>query len=487
MTSGTRWAGLALILSAATVFVGCAPAKTTAPSESGPHGSPTAGSSTPGPIRLLIDTDLGADDIVAIASLLRSPGVDVVGITVAGTGEVHCASGVPRVMALVALLTEASIPVACGRESPLGPAQGFPDEWRAGADAGYGLKLAAPAPSANPVAADALILQLATESDRPLTILTIGPLTNLAVAAAADAALPSRIDRVVAMVGAVDVPGNVAPPEGDTRPAIAEWNAHADPIALAQVLDAGFDVTFVPLDATNSVPLTRELIDDLGTDHDAAPADLVFELWSRNPFLVDTGTYLWDALAAMSVVHPEVLTTRPATIRVIEGEGLDGGQTVEDPAGRSLVIATAADEPAFREQLFAALRLGGPRSDAFVPVTTITVDATPGQCATSLAPEPASAGLLALKASAEGAGEGLAAVFGLGDLAWPDVVAFAAAPDFEHPPPLVEIASIYLGPDVRSGTAYADADPGMIGIACLSGDFEASPTILLAGPYELRP
>jgi inosine-uridine nucleoside N-ribohydrolase len=481
VTPGTRLAALALILTATAAIAGCSATETTSPSPSVLDGSPT-----PGPVRLLIDTDLGADDIVAITSLLRNPAVDVVGITVAGTGEVHCSSGAPRVRALVALLAEDSIPVACGRPSPLGPAQPFPDAWRAGADAGYGLQLAAPAAPTGAIAADALILQLAVASDRPLTILTIGPLTNLAVAAAADPDLPSRIDRVVSMVGAVDAPGNVAPPEDDSRSATAEWNAHADPTALSRVLDASFAVTVVPLDATNSVPMTYELIDDLGTDHTAAPADLVFELWSRNPFLVETGTYLWDTLAAVSVVHPEVLTTRPATIQVIEGDGLDGGQVVEGPAGRSVVVATAADEPAFREHLFEALRLGDPRVDAFAPVTTITVDASPGRCTASLTPELASAGLLALKASVGGTGEGLAVVFGLGDLSWPEIVAFAAAPDFEHPPPLVEIASVYFGADARTGTAYADAGPGTIGIACVSGDFEA-PTIVLAGPFELKP
>jgi pyrimidine-specific ribonucleoside hydrolase len=481
LTPGARLAALALILSATTAIAGCSATETTSPGPSGVDGSPT-----PGPVRLLIDTDLGADDIVAIASLLRDPAVDVVGITVAGTGEVHCSSGAPRVRALVALLAEDSIPVACGRPSPLGKAQPFPDAWRAGADAGYGLGLATPAAPPDALAADALILQLAAAADRRLTVLTIGPLTNLAVAAAADPDLPSRIDRVVSMVGALDVPGNVAPPEGDSQPPTAEWNAHADPTALARVLDAGFSVTFVPLDATNSVPLTRELIADLGTDHAAAPADLVFELWSRNPFLVDTGTYLWDALAAASIAHPEVLTTRQATIRVIEGDGLDGGQVVEDPAGRPVVVANTADEPTFRAHLFEALRLGEPRADAFAPVTTITVDATPGQCTASLTPEPARAGVLGLQATAGGTGEGVAAVFGLGDLTWPEIIAFAAAPDFEHPPPLVEIASVYFGPDARTGTAYGDAEPGMIGIACVSGNFEA-PTILLAGPFELQP
>ncbi len=282
---------------------------------------------------MLIDSDMAADDIGAIASLLREPAVEVVGITVAGTGEAHCPGGLYSARALVTALAPGPIPVACGRGAALGAAQSFPEDWRTGADAGYGINLPAPAMPPDSRSAEQLIVDLASAGDRPLTILTIGPLTNLAMALLLDPALPGRIDRIVAMAGAIEVPGNVAPPEGEAGSPTAEWNLHADPTAAAQVFAAGLDLTLVPLDATNDVPLDADFIAELELDHVAAPADIVFELYARNSFLVTGEPMLWDSIAAMTLLHPEVVSTREATVRIVEGDGLDGGRTIEDPAG----------------------------------------------------------------------------------------------------------------------------------------------------------
>src|SRR5262245_4578039 len=101
------------------------------------HTTRPAGDARP----LLIDTDVAPDDLVAIASLLGSPNVDIKAITVSGTGEAHCDGGVDVVLGLLERLAAPSIDVACGRETPIAGDHAFPDEWRAGADDGSGLAL----------------------------------------------------------------------------------------------------------------------------------------------------------------------------------------------------------------------------------------------------------------------------------------------------------------------------------------------------------
>ena len=487
-TLRSRRAGLAAaqllpaLLLPALLLLACSPATPSGGPPARPSGSsPAATPSAAAPLRLVIDTDMAADDIVAIASLLREPAVDVVGIAVAGTGEAHCPGGLYVARALVTALAPGPIPVACGPAAALGPAQEFPAEWREGADAGYGLHLPDPAapPDARP--AQQLILDLAAEA--PLTLLTLGPLTNVAAAIRLDPSLPDRVTRLVAMAGAVDVAGNVQPFDGREGDPTAEWNLHADPTAAAIVFEAGFDLTLVPLDATNDVPLDQAFVDALATDHAAAPADIVIELYARNGYLVTGEPMLWDSLAAVVMLHPEVATFEERTVRIIEGDALDGGRTLSDPEGVPVLAAMSADAAGFRERLFAKLRRGEPRADPFTVSAVVAVEAGPGTCEAELVTPDARAGVLRLDGTAAAGADVQVIAFGLGALTWSEVEAFAAAPVFDEPPPIVDIAFLQVAPG-QTGSAYGEAPAGQIGVACLTGTFEA-PTITLAGPFEL--
>jgi pyrimidine-specific ribonucleoside hydrolase len=390
MNRACRQAGSQAAPSALTVLivvVAGVVACSTSPTSGPPAGTgtvlPAPSIASGEPIPLVIDTDMAPDDIVAIASLLRDPAVHVMAITVVGTGEAHCEGGMFVARAVVTTLVPDPIPVACGPPEPLGEAQPFPDAWRAGADAGNGLALVSPtfAPDPRPAAQILNELAISEAADgRRLRILTLGTLTNVAAAVELDPALPERVT-LFSMLGAIDVPGNVTPDvTGMDGPAVAEWNAHADPTAVRIVLEAGFDWTLIPLDATNSTPLTDELYRELEADTAAGPADLVFELWSKNSYMRSAGYYLWDPLAAAALRDPSLVETREATLRVVEGAGLDGGQLIEDPAGAHVTVATAADRAAFEALLLARLRIGPPRENAFVQAAALNAsDGTGGQ------------------------------------------------------------------------------------------------------------
>lgn len=475
-----------VLLSAA--LAGCAPAASPGPTGStNPSATSvaTAAPSAAAALPLVIDTDMAADDLTAIASLLRDPAVDLRAITVSGTGEAHCPGGMFVARALVTMLRDTGIPVTCGNASPLAAAEPFPTEWRQAADAGNGLTLVSPAFVPDDRPAPQLLVELATAESAAggrLTILTLGTMTNVATALALDPSLPSKV-RLVSMLGAVGVPGNVTTQPGDPT---AEWNAHADPTAVRRVLEGGFDWTLVPLDATQSVPITQGLFDQLASDHAAGPADLVFELWARNPYMTQSGFYLWDPLAAAVVRDPTIVTLAERRLSVVEGDGLDGGALRSDAAGHTVSVATSADRSRFEAFLLERLRIGPPRTNAFTEVGSVTVTGGAGTCQATLEPATPSSGLLRIRVTNSGSEPIAVAVFELAKLTWVDVEASVANYDPTAPPPAVTVIAQLSLDAGASGTAYGTSPAGALGVACFSGAQDA-PRIRLAGPFPVGP
>jgi inosine-uridine nucleoside N-ribohydrolase len=488
--------GAAAMLLAA-LMGGCNPAASQAPAStaasetaSGSIAPPATTGSPSAPatvLRLVMDTDMAPDDVTALASLLRDPGVELLAIAVDGTGEAHCPGGMFVARSVVTMLRDDPIPVTCGPRSPIGAAEPFPDDWGAGADTGNGLSLISPAFTPDPREAPQLLVELAdaeAAAGRRLTILTTGTLTNLAAALELDPSFARKVV-VVSMLGAVRAAGNVTT---QTDAPTAEWNAHADPTAAQRVLDAGVELTLIPLDATNDAPLTHDLYAALAGDHAAGPADLVYELWSRNSWMLDSGFYLWDPLASVAIREPSVVTTSVASIRVVEGDGPDGGRLVEDPNGAAVTIATAADRPAFEAYLLSRLRIGAPREVGFETVGTVRVLTGGGACEATLDPPVPPAGLLRIEASnttAEAAG---AVVFELGPVSWAEIESIAknGIDAGQSPPPVHEVAYVEAPPG-GSATSFGESPAGQLGVACFSGTDPEAPDIAFAGPFPIGP
>jgi len=306
---------------------------------------------------LLIDTDVAADDLVALAFLLSSPSVELVGITVSGTGEAHCAGGVDVVLRLVERLDAPDIPVACGRETPLAGSHAFPDDWRERVDAGSGLQLGPTDRTPSPSTAAELVSDLAAEHES-LTVLTTGPLTNLADALTSDPALVDHIGPVFIMGGALHVPGNLVccgAPEGN---AVAEWNVYVDPEALNVVAGSGINPSLVSLDGTNQVPLrpafARRVMDEAATP----AARVVAELFEANPYMTDGSFYIWDALAAQPAAGYPIGEFSPACIEVEEAEGPESGFTRPTCDSPNIRYLSTVDPTAAEDILLAALNGG---------------------------------------------------------------------------------------------------------------------------------
>jgi len=424
---------------------------TGAPSTS---GAPTT--TVPAARPLVIDTDLAADDLVAILYLLASPSVDVKAITVSGTGEVHCPAGATIASSLATLAGRGSLPVACGRASPLAGAHAFPDAWRALADDAYGLALPQGQPSSSTKAVD-LIGDVVGASPTPVTVLTLGPLTNLAEALQADASLAGKIAGVYVMGGALDVAGNVGS-EGGIDNVGAEWNVYVDPTAAAVVLAAGPPVTLVPLDATNKAPVTSDFRAAVAANAHTKPAQIAQQL-------LGGASYMWDTLAALMLVDERVATTwTNERLAVVEAEGRESGRLVRAADGHEIRVALEPDMARARDALLRAL--DGLQPDQPVlepqPLASLAVHFDGAAC-TWDGPPALPAGLVQMTYDPKVQGASALVFVRLKQGAtYDELLAYLAAhPGIEQPPPMTDLL------EVIESKSMVTLQPGTWFAACL--------------------
>ncbi len=300
---------------------------------------------------IIIDTDMAVDDWMAILYLLQRADVEVRAVTIAATGEAHCDPGVRNTITLLALAGNEDIPVACGRETPLRGDNTFPQMWRDGVDAMMGLSLRENPNLSGSQNAVELLRQTLDQSPEQITLVTLGPLTNIAELLQSDPALMDRFEMVYMMGGAMEVPGNL---QGGivTNNTTAEWNIYVDPVAAAQVIESGVPITIVPLDATNHAPLTMAFYEKLAGDLTTPEAEFVYRVVSSQiGFAESGGWYFWDPLAAVITSDERVVTIEDRTIRVITDEGDEFGRMMLDDMGSPVRAAVDADVNYF-EQVF---------------------------------------------------------------------------------------------------------------------------------------
>ena len=293
---------------------------------------------TPRPI--IVDTDMGADDIMALAFLLEHPQVDVLAVTVSGTGLVRCEPGVSNVLSLLELVGATDIPVACGSATPMSGSNEFPPAWRDDADGFYGLADDVGDRREDRRPAALLIADIVDSSLDPVTMLTLGPLTNLATALEDSPGIVDGIDLVYSMAGALNVAGNVeAVPD-------AEWNLFVDPRAASRVLDSGLVMTLITLDATDAVPLTPAVVSRF--DASSSPGgQLIHDLIEGNG-LESLDLFLWDPLAAAAIVDESV-----AAYEMVEIAVGDDGSIASAAGGTRTRVAVGGEPDGFDETFLA--------------------------------------------------------------------------------------------------------------------------------------
>lgn len=248
--------------------------------------------------RLIIDTDPGVDDAVAIMLALASPELEVLAITTV-VGNVELEKTTLNARRLLSLAGRSDVLVGRGIGTPIGGASGTAAEVH-GQD-GLG-DLTWPEPTVLEAAEDGIEMMYRLAKEAPLTIAAIGPLTNLATLLQRHPDVVNYVERVVIMGGA-SFEGNVT--------AAAEFNIWVDPEAAAIVFAAGWKLDIMPLDLTHQAYLTdndleylRGLNSEVG-DRLAAMLEpyAAFHMeWVGNRDLI-----MHDAMAIYEVINPSAI------------------------------------------------------------------------------------------------------------------------------------------------------------------------------------
>ena len=278
------------------------------------------------PRKIIIDTDPGQDDAVAILTALASPeDLEILGI-VAVAGNVTLIQNARNALKIVELSGRTEVPVYAGCERPmrrtLVTAEAVHGE--TGLD---GPDLPAPQIVLRPQhGVDFLVQTLLAHEEKTITLATLGPLTNIAMAMVKAPQIIPRIKEIVMMGGGYFEQGNITPS--------AEFNIYVDPDAADIVLRSGVQITMAPLDLTHTMLSTRDRLDRfraLGNKSGAAVADMLgfserFDLAKYG----EKGAPLHDPTVIAFLLKPELFQGRHANCMIETASELTVGSTVVD-------------------------------------------------------------------------------------------------------------------------------------------------------------
>jgi inosine-uridine nucleoside N-ribohydrolase len=270
--------------------------------------------------KIIFDTDPGTDDAMALMLALNSPELDVRAITVV-PGNVTAQQGLENALRMVSLANRCDIPVAGGAQHPLFQKLITAEFWH-GKNGLANIELPATKCKADARFGPDLIIQLVHASPHEITLLPVGPLTNIALAIQKDPSIVPLVKEVILMGGSI---------KGGNVNAAAEANIYNDPEAAQIVFQAGWPLTMVGLDVGDKTLFSRKHLEQLGQTHGPVN-DFIYGV---TKFLVelsekfgDSGTPMYDPLA-VGVAIDAALVTAPAMHVDVETRGeFTRGETV---------------------------------------------------------------------------------------------------------------------------------------------------------------
>jgi purine nucleosidase len=274
---------------------------------------------------IIIDTDPGQDDAVAILLALASPELEILGIT-AVAGNVPLALTEINARKICELAGRSDIKVYSGAIRPMLRTLVTAEHvhGRTGLD---GPDLPDPTmPLQKQYAVDFIIDTLMQHPAGTITLCCLGPLTNIGLALVKEPRIATRIKRIVAMGGGFFEGGNVTP--------TAEFNIYVDPQAARLVFDSGVPITLIPLDCTHKALTTKARVQkfrEMNNHAGPATAQLVdfFERFDEQKYGTDGGP-LHDPCVIAWLLHPELFTSRDVNVSIECESELTMGMTVID-------------------------------------------------------------------------------------------------------------------------------------------------------------
>jgi len=275
--------------------------------------------------KIIFDTDPGTDDAMALMLALSSPELDVRAITVV-PGNVTAAQGLENALRMVSLANRCDIPVAGGAQHPLFQKLITAEFWH-GKNGLANIELPPSKCKVDARFGPDLIIQLVHASPHEITLVPVGPLTNIALAVEKDPSIVPLVKEVILMGGSI---------KGGNVNASAEANIYNDPEAAQIIFQAGWPVTMVGLDVGDKTLFSRKYLQQLGQTHGPVN-DFIYGV---TKFLVelsekfgDTGTPMYDPLA-VGVAIDATLVTAPLMHVDVETRGeFTRGETVANRRG----------------------------------------------------------------------------------------------------------------------------------------------------------
>ena len=277
------------------------------------------------PRRVIIDTDPGVDDAMAILLALNSPELKIEALTVV-PGNVEAWQGLENALKIVSLAGRCDIPVAGGAQHPLNQKLVTAQFWH-GKNGLAGVELPVSKCKADARFGPDLIIETVHRYPHQVTLIPVGPLTNIALAVSKDPSIVPLVKDIVIMGGSISG-GNVN--------GAAEANVYNDPEAASIVFNAGWMVTMIGSDVGEHTLITRKYLTELQAQH-GPESDFVFRLadfyLTRSEKSGYSGAAMYDPLAVGTVIDPTLVTLKDMHVDVETRGEFTRGETVANRMG----------------------------------------------------------------------------------------------------------------------------------------------------------
>ncbi|NND98733.1 MAG: nucleoside hydrolase [Pirellulaceae bacterium] len=307
--------------------------------------------------KIIIDCDPGIDDAIALCMALFDPRLDVLAIT-ATAGTVDAARATTNVNAIVGQLDPPRYP-RIGKAMAAEDAPVVHNRHLHGPDGLGGCNFESIDRQHLPPS-EKVIAEIVRKYPNAVTLVCLGPLTNLSQLCQFHPAVLPLIDKVVISGGSVTSPGNASP--------VAEFNMFFDPVSAQEVFASGTTKSLVPLDVTESIQFGAELLEQLPAKYTRAGALLhrlfPFAFRAAHQQLGRELIPLYDPTALIAVLEPDLFTWSDMAGRVETAGEITRGVTVFDQRLRpewqtNMEVAVGADEVEVRDRIIRSLRYAG--------------------------------------------------------------------------------------------------------------------------------
>jgi purine nucleosidase len=303
-------------------------------------------------IPVINDNGGHVDDLISTMFLWLSERIDLQAVTITDS-DCYANQAYEAVLKIATYLGLEGAEIGYSEDPCPNP---FPDNWRResyiinelpifGENA-----LKKPYQTGKPRKTQALVTDILSNSKSKVSIVTSAPLTNIAPIFQTRPDLKAKVEQIVVMGGAINVPGNV---EQTDHPGECEWNFYSDAVAAKSILESGVPMVLVPLDVTSKAVITQQFLSTLDEQAETSRASkLAAKLYS---LVKGFNYYFWNTLNAAAMIAPELFTYKEMRLDIATSGKAPGKIAASFFGGRKIKVATEVDVAAFNQLLLKTL------------------------------------------------------------------------------------------------------------------------------------